>query len=58
MRSNSPQLDRWLKDLGTALRMRMEPVLKEPLPDAMAGLVLRLRLHAENSTRPSMRKTD
>jgi hypothetical protein len=46
MRSNNLQLDQWLKDLGTALRMRMEPVLKEPLPDAMVRLVLRLNLYA------------
>src|SRR4030095_1961645 len=50
MRSNSLRLEQWLKDLGTALHMRMEPVLKEPLPDAMVGLVLRLNLCAENGT--------
>jgi hypothetical protein len=50
MRSNSLRLEQWLKDLGTALRMRMEPALKEPLPDAMVGLVLRLNLCAENGT--------
>jgi hypothetical protein len=44
MSCKSFPLDPWLKDLGTAIRARLEPIVREPLPEAMVCLVRRLRL--------------
>jgi hypothetical protein len=39
MPDTSIQLDQWLKDLGDAIRARLEPIVSKPLPEAMAFLV-------------------
>jgi hypothetical protein len=43
MPNKSFQLDQWLKDLGEAIRARLEPIVREPLPEPMASLVRRLK---------------